>query len=105
VAAWTPFRGVLWLVWHGASFEVVRSLIEAGDLPALRRLSDADVQPLPPLAPSLASKFTRASRADHGVTGVRVPALDPPDTLAESSSGLDRSLVKKLLSDAPTKRT
>jgi hypothetical protein len=98
----TPFEGVLWVVWDGASFDVVRDLLDRGELPALRSLCDGRVVPLSPLSPncqtppSLASLFTGTSIARHGVSGFRVPS-EPPASFVESRSGFEIPVRRQLI--------
>ncbi len=72
-------EGVLWVIWDGASFDVVEQLLGSGDLPVLAALTGGRVLPLEPLSPncqtspSLASLFTGESVVEHGVTGFRTP--------------------------------
>jgi predicted AlkP superfamily phosphohydrolase/phosphomutase len=92
----TPFDGLLWIVWDGASCDVVNELLDQGDLPALRSLSAGVVVPLAPLSPncqtppSLASLYTGVAIAEHGVTGFRMPAREPGTTFVEWRSGFER---------------
>jgi hypothetical protein len=96
------FEGLLWVIWDGASCDVVRQLLELGDLPTLRSVSGG-VVPLAPLAPScqtppsLATLFTGAAITDHGVTGFRVPALGPQKSFVDSRSGFERALLRRPL--------
>jgi hypothetical protein len=97
-----PLQGVLWVVWDGASFDVVRDLLGRGELPTLRSLCDGRVVPLSPLSPncqtppSLASLFTGATIAEHGVTGFRVPS-EPAATFVESRSGFEVPVRRPLI--------
>lgn len=97
------FEGLLWVIWDGASFDVVQHLLDSGELPALRSLSQGRVLPLEPLAPScqtppsLASLFTGATIFDHEVTGYRIPAWKPGTSFVESRSGFDRAVVRRPL--------
>jgi predicted AlkP superfamily phosphohydrolase/phosphomutase len=94
---------LLWVVWDGASFDVVRRLMEAGELPTLARVSGDRVIPLAPLVPncqtppSLATLFTGGSIAEHGVSGFRVPTYSPGASFVDSRSGFERSLVRRPL--------
>ncbi|HEY4027468.1 MAG TPA: alkaline phosphatase family protein [Candidatus Dormibacteraeota bacterium] len=96
-----PFEGVLWLVWDGASFDVIRELLDEGELPALRSICQGQVLPLAPLTPncqtppSLASLFTGSTMFEHGVSGFRVPVLEPDATFADRRSGFDRSVIRR----------
>jgi Type I phosphodiesterase / nucleotide pyrophosphatase len=93
---WRRLIDLLWVIWDGASFDVVRRLMDAGELPTLARVSGGRVAPLAPLAPvcqtppSLASLFTGGTIADHRVSGFRVPGA----SLVDSTSGFDPSLVR-----------
>jgi hypothetical protein len=88
---------LLWVVWDGASFDVVQRLLDGGDLPTLARVSGGRVVPVAPLAPncqtppSLASLFTGGSTAEHRVTGFRMPASGPGASFVDSRSGFERS--------------
>jgi Type I phosphodiesterase / nucleotide pyrophosphatase len=101
----TPFDGLLWIVWDGASCDVVNELLDQGELPALRSLSAGSVVPLAPLSPncqtppSLASLYTGAAIAEHGVTGFRVPARELERTFVEWRSGFDAPIDRPLIWD------
>jgi hypothetical protein len=100
-----PFEGVLWIVWDGASCDVVNELFDQGGLPALRSLSAGHVVPLAPLSPncqtppSLASLYTGVAIAEHGVTGFRIPAREPGTTFVESRSGFDAAIDQPMIWD------
>lgn len=97
------FEGLLWVIWDGASFDVVQPLLDSGELPTLGSLSQGRVLPLEPLSPScqtppsLASLFTGAAIVDHEVTGYRIPAWKPGTSFVESRSGFDRPAVRRPL--------
>ena len=100
-----PFEGLLWVVWDGASCDVVNELFDQGELPALRSLCAGHVVPLTPLSPncqtppSLASLYTGVAIAEHGVTGFRMPAREPGATFVESRSGFDAAIDHPLIWD------
>ncbi|WP_433532915.1 DUF6001 family protein [Micromonospora sp. CA-263727] len=75
---------VYWVVWDAAAHWVVDRLERQGALPAVRRMRArgvlAPARPAHPncqTPPSLATLFTGAWPAEHGVTGYTVPAAGP----------------------------
>lgn len=96
-------EGVLWVIWDGASFDVVQQLLGSGDLPALAALSGGRVLPLEPLSPncqtppSLASLFTGAGVLEHGVTGFRTPVPGPGASFVDVRSGFEDAALRRPL--------
>jgi predicted AlkP superfamily phosphohydrolase/phosphomutase len=97
------FSGLLWVIWDGASFDVVQALLDAGDLPALRAVTGGRVLPVEPLSPScqtppsLASLFTGGTILEHGVTGFAMPDRAPGATFVDVRSGFERAAVRRPL--------
>jgi predicted AlkP superfamily phosphohydrolase/phosphomutase len=97
------FEGLLWVIWDGASFDVVQELLDSGQLPALGSLLKGRVLWLQPLSPScqtppsLATLFTGAAIVDHEVTGYRMPSWKPGTSFVESTSGFDPAAVQRPL--------
>jgi predicted AlkP superfamily phosphohydrolase/phosphomutase len=100
VSVEVPFEGVLWVLWDGASYDVVRELLDAGDLPALASLDAGRIARIAPLTPncqtppSLASLFTGTTPAEHGVTGFYVPRREPEATFVDRRSGFERAVLR-----------
>jgi type I phosphodiesterase/nucleotide pyrophosphatase len=98
-----PFEGVLWIVWDGASYDVVAELLCEGALPALRALTGDRPVALAPLAPncqtppSLAALYTGAGIVEHGVTGFRMPVREPEAAFVDSRSGFEMPVRRPLI--------
>lgn len=92
---------ILWLVWDGASAVVVDDLLRRGELPALASVVSAGyLRPTTPCfpncqtPPSLATLFTGADQATHGITGFSVPSLDPAQPVTAVGSTFHRAALR-----------